>query len=52
MSFSRPFNLGLSLVLTRELDRHRLSTGGSEKIQMSALLGAVKIAMQLSQNKA
>ncbi|PWN93703.1 putative RFC3-DNA replication factor C, 40 kDa subunit [Acaromyces ingoldii] len=31
---------------------HRLSTGGSEKIQMSALLGAVKIAMQLSQNKA
>lgn len=28
--------------------RHRLSTGGSEKIQLSALLGAVKIAVELS----
>ncbi|UZJ56341.1 hypothetical protein CBS101457_005661 [Exobasidium rhododendri] len=30
---------------------HRLSTGASERIQLSALLGSVKIAMQLTQNK-
>lgn len=30
---------------------HRLSTGASEKIQLSALLGGVKIALQISQNK-
>lgn len=29
---------------------HRLSTGASEKIQLSALLGGVKIALQLSKN--
>ncbi|CCF48278.1 hypothetical protein NDA11_002094 [Ustilago hordei] len=28
---------------------HRLSTGGSEKIQLTALLGAVKVAVELSQ---
>ncbi|ETS60246.1 hypothetical protein PaG_05793 [Moesziomyces aphidis] len=28
---------------------HRLSTGGSEKLQLTALLGAVKIAVELSQ---
>ncbi|EST08858.1 Replication factor C, C-terminal domain protein [Kalmanozyma brasiliensis GHG001] len=30
---------------------HRLSTGGSEKIQLTALLGAVKVAVELSQAK-
>ncbi|PWN46845.1 putative RFC3-DNA replication factor C, 40 kDa subunit [Violaceomyces palustris] len=30
---------------------HRLSMGGSERIQMTALLGAVKVAVQLSQVK-
>ena len=29
--------------------RHRLSVGGSEKMQLSALLGAFKIAVELSQ---
>lgn len=28
---------------------HRLSLGGSEKIQLSALLGAFKVAVELSQ---
>lgn len=28
--------------------RHRLSTGGSEKIQLTALLGAFKTAVELS----
>jgi hypothetical protein len=32
--------------------RHRLSTGGSERIQLSALLGATKIAVQLSEKDA
>lgn len=31
--------------------RHRLSTGGSEKIQLTALLGAFKVAMELSTKK-
>ncbi|PWN97033.1 putative RFC3-DNA replication factor C, 40 kDa subunit [Tilletiopsis washingtonensis] len=31
---------------------HRLSTGGSERIQLSALLGATKIAVQLSEKDA
>jgi len=29
--------------------RHRLSVGGSEKMQLTALLGAFKIAVELSQ---
>jgi hypothetical protein len=32
--------------------RHRLSLGGSEKMQLTALLGAFKIAVELSQKKA
>jgi hypothetical protein len=28
--------------------RHRLSTGGSERIQLTALLGAVKMGVQLA----
>jgi replication factor C subunit 3/5 len=31
--------------------RHRLSLGGSEKIQLTALLGAFKVAVELSQKK-
>jgi replication factor C subunit 3/5 len=31
--------------------RHRLSVGGSEKIQLTALLGAFKYAVELSQKK-
>lgn len=31
--------------------RHRLSLGGSEKMQLSALLGAFKVAVELSQKK-
>ncbi|SCZ92002.1 BZ3500_MvSof-1268-A1-R1_Chr5-3g08275 [Microbotryum saponariae] len=30
---------------------HRLSTGASEKLQLTALLGATKLAIELSQNK-
>ncbi|SCV72822.1 BQ2448_4359 [Microbotryum intermedium] len=30
---------------------HRLSTGASEKLQLTALLGATKVAIELSQNK-
>jgi len=29
--------------------RHRLSVGGSEKIQLTSLLGAFKVAVELSQ---
>lgn len=32
-------------------DRHRLSLGGSEKIQLTALLGAFKVAVELSQKQ-
>jgi replication factor C subunit 3/5 len=32
--------------------RHRLSVGGSEKVQLTSLLGAFKIAVELSQKKA
>lgn len=35
----------------RWLHRHRLSVGGSEKIQLTALLGAFKYAVELSQKK-
>lgn len=39
-------------VLTcRFLNRHRLSVGGSEKIQLTALLGAFKYAVELSQKR-
>jgi len=31
--------------------RHRLSLGGSEKMQLTALLGAFKVAVELSQKK-
>lgn len=31
--------------------RHRLSVGGSEKIQLTALLGAFKYAVELSQKR-
>lgn len=31
--------------------RHRLSVGGSEKMQLTALLGAFKVAVELSQKK-
>jgi replication factor C subunit 3/5 len=31
--------------------RHRLSLGGSEKIQLTALLGAFKVAVELSQKQ-
>ena len=30
------------------IDRHRLSTGGSEKIQLTALLAAFKNAIEIS----
>lgn len=30
---------------------HRLSLGGSEKMQLTALLGAFKVAVELSQRK-
>ena len=37
-------------LLSLVFERHRLSTGGSERIQLTALLGAVKIAVQLAKN--
>ena len=29
---------------------HRLSTGGSEKVQLTALLGAVKLTVEMAKN--
>ena len=33
------------------IHRHRLSVGGSEKMQLTALLGAFKVAVELSEKK-
>lgn len=35
--------------MAADLYRHRLSLGGSEKLQLTALLGAFKVAVELEQ---
>lgn len=39
------------VLTSRFFYRHRLSVGGSEKIQLTALLGAFKYAVELSQKR-